>query len=190
MASPARSATWRHRARLISMGRPRPSAARDRKQVQVVIARNEKQSAAIPPARERAFDELPALPVVGAVAGDHDGVDLAVGDGARAPEAPQIGIVRGRFEHRRQRPFRRRIAHEGLGSPCSKRQAFAAARSTGSRKSAARLWRSVQGGSSLRGRRARRPIASCCAPAARASWPPPNTVRSAPRSCRRAEHCA
>ncbi len=119
---------------LALLGRPRPDAARDREQIQVVVARDGEQRAAVAPRLERGLDELPAVPVVGAVSGDDDGVHALFATARAARKRRRLVFVRRRLEHERERSLAGRRLDQGAARRASSRQAFAAARSTGSSK--------------------------------------------------------
>ena len=90
---------------LARLGRPRARAAGDREAIEVVVAGDDEQAPPLVPLAERRRHELPAVPVVGAVAREHHRVDRVCIDHPRGAQAAQVGVVRGRLEHRRQRPL-------------------------------------------------------------------------------------
>ena len=113
--------------------RARAGAARDGEQVQVVVAGDGERAGPVPPARERRLDELPALAVVGAVAGDAPRRRRSPRR-RRAPRAGSAGWCCA-ASSRASAPARPRRGGPRRGSAArraSRRHAFAAARSTGS----------------------------------------------------------
>ena len=166
------------------VGGARPGAAGDGEEVEVVVARDGEETPLLAPAGEGRLDELPALAVVGAVAGDDDRVDALLVDRARGAQEAQVRVVRRRLQHLREGALagrgdgQRRWRGEPRGGTPWRRRARPDRAAPRSRA------RSGRGARSRRGRRARRRPSSCSGRAARASPPPPSRARSALRSRR------